>query len=538
MNEYYKEFQGMIRKTYWLVIVLFLLSGCFDATGNNSPKNKTALLKPCPGFEETGTPPLVYGAECGELSVLENPEDTHSRTIALNILRLPAINPVPKRDPLFLIQGGPGGSSVEMAKQVHLFFNDVRKNRDLIFVDQRGTGKSSPMDCETLTESELQLSEVEQEQKYAALMHQCADKYRAQVQFYTTPYAVTDLEAVRKALDYETINLWGGSYGTRVVLEYMRTYPDKLRTVIMDGVAPVQIGLPKYFQSDAWNALSAVNQECEQQSECVRLYGNMLVNAELVSQRLLDAQQQGEPLVVTYEHPRYQQQTELVFTPKSFSMLVFMSLYSRDLTSLLPRALAEAAQGKFRLLAALHALASEQSSFNGISEGMRYSVICNEDNHYISAQDIVESKSFLGMNMLKDIARVCDFWPRAVMPEQYFSPVSSQLPALLLSGGHDPVTPERWAQQVAQHLPSAHLLSAAGGNHIVSMEGCVPQIIAQFIEQGTMGATKTDCVKNIKSLPLVRGANTKSLVALTINSASSNSSLSSSRHSLAGSEQQ
>lgn len=494
-----------------LLLSLLLLASCFKNTETSVVPDENLVLSPCPGFEETGKPPLVYGAQCGELSVLEDPANPDGPYINLNILRLPAINPVPKGDPLFLIQGGPGGSSVDMASQVHFFFSEVRKNRDLVFIDQRGTGKSNPLSCDNLSEADLQLPETEQEKLYIQHIKNCAEKYRAQVPFYTTPYAVMDLDAVRKALGYESVNLWGGSYGTRVVLEYMRTRPESLRTVVMDGVAPVHIALPKFFQRDAWAALMALNEECKEQGECQRLYGDVLIHAELINKRLHAAQKAGQPTVVTYEHPRYQQATELVMTPKNFSMLVFMSLYSRDLTSLLPRALAEAAQGKFRLLAALHALASEQSSFTGISEGMRYSIICNEDNYFINSQDVADAKAFLGVNMLQDMASICGFWPKAELPSEYFTPVKSQLPALLLSGGHDPVTPERWAQQVAQQLPNAKLLSAPGGNHIVSMEGCMPQIIAQFIEQGSANNLKTDCVKRIKSLPLVRGANKKPL---------------------------
>ena len=101
---------------------------------------------------------------------------------------------------------------------------------------------------------------------------------------------------------------------------------------------------------------------------------------------------------------------------------------------------------------------------------------------------------------------------------------------MLLSGGHDPVTPERWAQQVATQLPNAKLLTAPGGNHIVSMEGCVPQIIAQFIEQGSADNLKTDCVKRVKPLPLVRGANKKPVAD------AESSSLSSAANSSSGSE--
>ncbi len=492
------------------VIIFFaislLLFGC-KKNNENPIIQQQNILKPCPSFAETGKPALVYGAECGELLVKENSADINSREISLNILRLPAISPAPKQDPLFLIQGGPGGSSVDMAAMVHSAFADVRKNRDLIFVDQRGTGKSSPMFCEHLSDADELLPEAAQTSKSLALIKICSEKYQAQVPFYTTPYAAQDLDKVRSALGYAKINLWGGSYGTRVALEYLREFPQYTRAAILDGVAPVQIALPKYFQEDALAALQAVNKECLAQEKCKNLYGDIVEKAEQVTQRFAQAQAAGKPISIQFEHPRHQQKTKLLLTPKSFSGLIFMSLYSRDLTVLLPHSIADAERGDYRLIASLSALAAEQSSFSGISEGMRYSIVCNEDAHFISTEDITNAKPFFGMNMLKDFSDACAFWSKANLSENYNEPINSDVPTLLLSGNHDPVTPSHWAAMVAKNLTHSLQVVAPGGNHSISMEGCVPKIIAQFIELGAGDGIKTDCVKNILPLPLVLGAN-------------------------------
>jgi len=487
--------------------LLILLSACTKQPDDAAIA--ASILKPCPGFVETGKPPLVYGAECGELSVKENPDDPASAEIQLAILRLPAISPAPAGDPLFLIQGGPGGSSIEMASQVHSFFSDVRKNRDLIFVDQRGTGKSNPLRCEQLSVDDQKLPEAEQTGKYLGLLKSCAEKYQHNSEFYTTPYAAQDLDAVRSALGYGKINVWGGSYGTRVALEYARLYPQQARTMILDGVAPVSIALPKYFARDALAALTAVNNECLSQPNCAAEFGDIVQKADAVLQRLKVLQAKGEPLEIHYEHPRNQQTESLVLTPRVFSSLIFMSLYSRDLTVLLPRAISFAEKEDYRLLAALSALSSEQMQFMNIAEGMRYSVICNEDWPLISPVDIEQSVPFFGMDFVRDMQSICAFWPKAILPENYWQPINSDVPALLLSGKHDPVTPVAWAQSTAAHLPNATSLSAAGGNHSISTEGCVPQLIAQFIERASMNEVKVSCVDMIKPLPLVLGANQK-----------------------------
>ncbi|MEN0035787.1 MAG: alpha/beta hydrolase [Cellvibrio sp.] len=499
-------------KTYWLIrcaglAALGALPACSPQAENQLATN--TIMKACPGFVETGKSPLVYRAECGELTVKENPADPNSADIRLAILRLPAISPVADADPLFLIQGGPGGSSIDMANQIHTFFADVRKNRDLVFVDQRGTGKSNPLACEQIKPEELTLPEAAQTEKYLSLMKSCAEKYRNNSAFYTTNYAVQDLDAVRAALGYSKINLWGGSYGTRVALEYARRFPQQARTIVLDGVAPVNIALPKYFSRDAMAALSAVSNECLAQADCAAEYGDIVQKAELVLQRLKSLQEKGETLSVSYEHPRNQLTETLQLTPRIFSSLIFMSLYSRDLTVLLPRAISNAEKEDYRLLAAVFALSGEQSELMNITEGMRYSVICNEDWPLVSQTDIEQSKPFLGYSFVKEIQPVCALWPKAELPADYWQPIKSGIPALLLSGKHDPVTPEAWAKEVAAHLPNATLLSAAGGNHSISSEGCVPQLIAQFIERASMQNVKSDCVNNIKPLPLVLGANQK-----------------------------
>jgi hypothetical protein len=146
-----------------------------------------------------------------------------------------------------------------------------------------------------------------------------------------------------------------------------------------------------------------------------------------------------------------------------------------------------------------------------IAEGMRYSVICNEDWPQLSVADVEQSVPFFGVPFVKEMQPICALWPKAKLPEDYWQPIKSDVPALLLSGKHDPVTPDVWAQTVAAHLPNSTSLSAAGGNHSISTEGCVPQLIAQFIERASMQNVNADCVEKIKPLPLVLGANQKKI---------------------------
>jgi len=486
---------------------LLLLQACERNSAELQQLGHQSVLGICPGFEETGKAPLVNGAECGELKVKENPQDSNSRVIALNILRLPAISPAPDKDPVFLIQGGPGGSSVEMAKQIHAAFQDVRKNRDLIFVDQRGTGKSNPMKCKTPPENLKQMAEELQEEWADNEIKRCAEEFKDTGKFYTTSYAVGDLEKVRVTLGYESINLWGGSYGTRVAMEYAREYPQHLRSMVLDGVAPVELALPDYFARDAMQSLIKINEQCVKDEECFALYGNMLDKISIILARLEKAEAEDKPIAINYINSQNNQVETSRLNSKEFSGLIFLALYSRDLSALFPQIISDAEKERYQALIGLNNLSTKSFNQLNVSDAMRYSVVCNEDRHVLNPHSDELPKMFLASSFAKDMDKVCAVWPKANVSESYFQPLKTDVPSLLLSGGFDPVTPELWAKSASLHMSNSLSLVAPGGHHIVSMEGCVPQLIAQFYERGSVKNLNADCITDILPLPTNLGAN-------------------------------
>ena len=479
------------------IIPVALLSVFLASCDNPSVEESSitqGLLTACPDFSETGKPPIVQNAQCGVLHVKENPQDASSREIGLNILRLPAINPTPQPDPLFIIAGGPGQSAVEIAEHIFYTFNEVRKNRDIVFIDQRGTGKSNPLECAEFDEVHYQLSLLEQQQRLKTIVQACAEKLGEQLQFYTTPYAVQDLDTVRQVLGYQRINVWGVSYGTRVALEYMRRYPEATRSSILDGVAPVNIALPWHGGEDALASLRLLGEQCSAMDACAEKFGDVLRNAESIAQRLAE-----QPVEVTVAHPRTQAPFTLSMNHQIFASMIRMALYTRDLSVLLPLAISNAQDDNYDLLASLIVMAGEQTELMGISYGMHFTVLCNED--YPQYQSRTEaSVDFLSANLATAFADVCEIWPRYPLDENYFTPIESDIPTLMLSGQRDPVTPPRWAEQVGQHLSQARHLIAPGGHHSITHDGCVAQLIAQFIQRASAETLETDCVENIQPL--------------------------------------
>jgi pimeloyl-ACP methyl ester carboxylesterase len=275
---------------------------------------------------------------------------------------------------------------------------------------------------------------------------------------------------------------------------------------VLDGVAPVAISLPDYFARDAQTALDKLNASCNQDSFCAKEYSPLNEKINRLLTRLQIADAESKPLLIQYTHPRYQGEASLTLTAKQFSGLIFSVLYSRELSALLPQVIHQADQGNYQALANLNFLAEENMKKMSITEGMRYSVICNEDYFYSQQESNNPGSQFLGFNFKDDMQKICSIWAKTQLPKTYFLPVKSDKPALLLSGGFDPVTPQVWADRVVENLSFATSLAVEGGHHIVSYQGCVPQIIAQFIERASMEGINTDCVDKIQPLSPNLGA--------------------------------
>jgi len=478
----------------WLMLIS--LTAC-DRTHQLDQEKRVPWLSTCPDFSKTGKAAIEQNAQCGRFEVKENPQDPDSHMITLNVLLLPAVNPVPEKDPLFIVAGGPGQSAVVVAESVHSIFNDIRKNRDIIFVDQRGTGKSNPLDCELESDASQQLPESEQNAFTRNAVVQCIDKIKDRAAYYTTNYAIADLDAVRAALGYEKINLWGGSYGSRVVLEYLRRYPTHTRASVLDGVAPVAIALPWAMETDGLAALQTINQQCAQVTACKNTYGDIVQKAQLVSNRLLT-----QPVTITIPHPRTQEKIVVDLSAGDFSGVIRLALYSRDISSLIPRVISEAEAGSYELFASLIYLAKSKSDMAGISYGMHYSVVCNEDYPLYKDKNAVESNVFLNALSVQKYSEICSQWPRAKLPDDYWQPVNSELPVLMLSGAVDPVTPPRWAELVKKDLKNATHIIVPGGHHIVTQEGCVAQLMTAFIVKGDSKDLDVGCVQNIQPLAI------------------------------------
>ncbi len=440
----------------------------------------------------------IYGAECRFLSVNENPDDPASRKIDIFVARVKSIQQTEK-PPIFFISGGPGQASSDLLPLTRYYFSSLLVDHDFVFVDQRGTGKSAPLNCDTdiLKYANTPLKQAEE---FAFQEHKaCVAGFEADLTRYTTPYAVKDLEYVRETLGYKKVFLWGVSYGTRVILEYLRSAPAAVEGAVLDGVAPIAMQLPNFIEQDGSTALAAEFELCRNSSPCQHAFPDL----EKHWLRLLTALNK-KPRTVNLKHPRTQSSHAVLIDDKILSSWVRTILYSREVSPILPLAIHRATQQDFSLLFSIFGLNLDQMS-EGISEGMHSAVLCAEDRHYATQNSIRNTetkrdhKRLLHLDSSSLFERTCSLYPPSTLPSEYFSPIKSAVPALLLSGKLDPVTPPKWATQVSQHLSNSTHLEIEGGHHMVSRLGCVPKLIAQFIKQPSqVNSLDVECASNIQ----------------------------------------
>lgn len=485
---------GSTPRPGWVVVTILaaLLSACGASDSSGPDVTSSMQLQPCARQEGTAGP-INNRAECGHLVVPENPERPEGRKISLNVLRLPAIASSPRPDPLFVFVGGPGEAATDLADRLPPLFQRVNQDRDIVLLDQRGTGQSNPLNCPPAEEPDYSLPAREMASRQRQLLRQCLARYEADLRFYTTPFAVDDADRLRRALGYQSINLWGGSYGTRAALVYLRRHPEAVRSAVLDSVAPPGIRLPHHALTDADRALERLFDHCQRKRTCRERFGDLASRT-----RSLIGELNREPRLIELEHPLSQQTLEVRLSGELLANLLRLALYQRDLSPLIPLTIDSASRGDFRPLALM--LTSSGEIADHISVGLQQTILCAEDVPGPSVP-AGEGQSLLQLQLVEDVRQVCAFWPRGELPGDYFEPVHSSAPVLLLSGELDPVTPPRWADRAARTLPNSRHIQVPGGHHIVSHLGCVDELILRFLDTADPAPLDTGCVKRIDAFP-------------------------------------
>jgi pimeloyl-ACP methyl ester carboxylesterase len=470
------------------LLLIFALSDCSKDQGSGG----LARLKPCrlQGIDEK----LL----CGQVTVFENRQTRVGRTIGLNVVVLPAFDQKTKAEPLFDLAGGPGAAATDGVKFYVQEGKEYRRRRDVVLVDQRGTGKSNPLSIPTKKTPQHYLSEM-YPVNYVKSLRQTLEQ-RADLTQYTTSIAMNDLDDVRAWLGYDRIYLLGTSYGTRAALVYMRQHPERVRMVTLIGVVPTYLRMPMYHAQAAARAMDLLLQQCEQDARCHEAFPQIRDEWTNVL-----AQLEREPARVEYSPSDKSGPVMLEVQQGVFAEKIRTWMYGREQASRIPLIIHQAAHGDF---GPFLREAIRPSIPDFIADGMYLSVTCAEDVPFIDQAEAarLNAGNPFGNYRVFQQTRACGMWPQGKIPADFREPVSSNIPVLIFSGNMDPVTAPQRGEEVARYLPnSRHVIIPQAGHGVdgLTEPECADRIIMEFMEKGDAKQLNVSCVERMAPPPFV-----------------------------------
>lgn len=467
----------------WTITLFF---GLWAASASALP------LAPC--HLSVAHSPARVAAECGSFEVAENRAEPDGRRIELQVAVIRATTRRRTVDPLVFITGGPGQAALESYVDARGAFGRISRSRDIVLVDQRGTGGSNRLACPVPDGWDETRATPEEQQ---AMVTACLESLDGDPRHYTTSVAIRDLAEVLDALEYDTVNLYGISYGTRVAQAFARRYPDRVRAVILDGIVPMDLALGPGISLDAQRALEMMFERCGASTACAERFPTLEADFGALQSRLLEG-----PVRLVLADPVSGELGEHDFTADWLRGVVRLFSYAPETVALLPLLIDHAARtGDFVPLAAQALLVSRQMS-ESIAAGMHNAVVCTEDLPFVTAgAGAGNEDTYLGAGMLESLRAVCAVWPQGEMDEDFKQPWSSDLPVLILSGEADPVTPPRNGEHALATLSHARHLVGPGQGHGMFARGCTPRLMEQFIDTADPAALDVGCLERLQPAP-------------------------------------
>lgn len=487
------------RHAFWMITPLIFILGM---SASCKPETPEFLADATPVAPEILKSRLVleteHSVEAGDISrgtfkVFENREAGNGRMIELKVVVLHATGTDPRPDPIFYFAGGPGQAIADLYRG--WVESGLRTKRDIVLINQRGTGGDNHLQVEVGTDDDLQtyMDTVFQIEAYRNALEELKKNY--DLSMYSTSTAMDDINEARIALGYDRINIMGGSYGTRACLVYMRRHPETVRTAVLNGVAPIAFHNPLYHAYGAQRALDLVLTECADDPDCSRAFPNVANEFQAVMDRLKQAP--ADAMVI---HPVTDEEVPVNISWQAFAETLRMMMYSVRGSRSVPLFIHRAYEGDFDAIAR-QALIRNRALFKSLAMGMLLCVTCSEDIPYIDPEEIPEAvgDSFFGDFRVRNQMAICEFWPQSKLPKNYGDDVSVPVPTLLLSGILDAVTPPRWGEQAARHLPNSLHVIAPGAHGVGGP--CIAELIDRFHDTGSVADLDPSCVKDMKLPP-------------------------------------
>jgi pimeloyl-ACP methyl ester carboxylesterase len=447
-------------------------------------------------------------AWCAPFIRPENPADAAGRQIHMRLALIRSNAARPASDLVVFITGGPGESAIDDWPEVAPAFKSILEHRDVVLLDQRGTGGSHPLSCpkaEHAAELARQRRSAGQAQRetpaqrharQAAETQACLAEIEqtADPRYFTTTDAVDDLIALRHTLGNPQFDLVGVSYGTRVAQQYAMRDPAGVRSIVLDGVLPNSAIVGEDIANNLQDALKAELGLCEAEPACVKAFGDPYTDLTELRARIT-----RHPPVVTYRDPTTDAWRTRALDENTLAGVVRLFAYSPLTAALLPLSLHQALAGDYGPLMGQSRLIGSMLG-RQINGGMQWAVLCSEDAPLLKPDPDAKG-TLLGEGFVRGLQRQCANWPRGQMPVDFHQPLRTDIPTLILEGQYDPITPPRYGREVLAHLGDARLLIARGQGHYVLDAGCMPRLMEKFIADREPEALNARCLNALRPTP-------------------------------------
>jgi pimeloyl-ACP methyl ester carboxylesterase len=458
--------------TVWFALCSWLYLAVGASAQSPPVKGDTSASSPLSSCQLPG---LSEPARCGVIFVPENPDKPEGRQLGIHVAVIPAKGRA-LPDPLVLLMGGPGEDTISAAADLAVQFAGLRDDRDLLLIDQRGTGKSGALRCALYTDED-KAANIRDVFPTRAIQ-KCARNLRRQADLtqYTYAHFSGDLEHVRRTLGYGPLNLLAGSYGTRAAQVFVRAYPKSVRTVYFGSVVPIDVAMPLPMAKGGQRALEQMFEACAAETACQAAFPNLKAEFAEISARLAAKQ-----VRVTIDG-----RAGKVLLPRGRVAEWFRSkLYRPAGAVILPWLIHRAYQGDWTPIVD-GILADAPNHDAALSFGLFFAITCNEDVAYVREQDVAsETKgTFLGDYRLRQQQAACKPWPKTSLPEGYRAPVQSEVPALFVSGDSDGGTPAWLTARSAPGFSNRVEILLRGLGHTEWNE-CVARLHQALVKTGT-----------------------------------------------------
>ena len=477
------------------VVVLAVggLAAACSSGGDPKAKPPTTAYRPPPSaadggaytpvFSKGSCPPTVPAdpaVTCGTLTVPERHERPGGRHVRLAVARLAARSPNPAPDPLLILVGGPGDSG--LAGVAPFLTSSARDARDVIFLDQRGTGASTPSlacpELDALVVPQLATRPNDRSTREAQLEATRTCRSRlvddgVDLGAYTSAESAADVADLRIALGLERWDVQGTSYGTRLALTLARDHPQGVRALVLDSTVPLQIDGRAELRPNAQRAFDELFKGCAADPACAAAYGDLGRRTSALVARL-----DVRPESASAPDPLTGKPVTVAFDGDVIASSLFGGLYRTDLIPLLPSLLAAADRGELPNVAA--AIVSETvGRLSGFSRGMNLSVQCAEEEPFTRGP----GPPLLGLDVELDVIvpAQCETWDVGRAPAIETKAVRSDIPTLIVAGQYDPITPPAWGQLVAKTLPASTFVEFPGQGHGQFVAECPRSIRSAFL---------------------------------------------------------